>query len=88
MSTLIVIPAYLFSSVALAISAGRGITIRLVGFLAAIAMVYIAGTAAPGDALLALVLVLATAPLFVLNRRKTTGTTQKATAATIAAEGD
>ena len=69
MSTLLLIPAYLFSSVALAISDDQRFAMRLVGFLAAVAMVYVASTASPGDALLALILVLATAPLFVLNRR-------------------
>jgi HAMP domain-containing protein len=42
---------------------------RLVGMAAAIASILVAAAADSSDALLAFVLVLATAPLFVLNRR-------------------
>jgi arginine:agmatine antiporter len=70
MSTLMLIPAYLFSSVALGLSTSERPLMRGVGFVTAVSLVYIASTAAPADALLAFVLVLATAPLFIVNRRR------------------
>ncbi len=74
MSTLMLIPAYLFSAVALGMSQGESPVMRAVGFITAVALVYIASTAAPADALLAFVLVLATAPLFIVNRRRADAT--------------
>jgi arginine:agmatine antiporter len=70
MSTLLIIPAYLFSSVALALDRTEGGTLRLVGLAAAVACIAVAATADVKDALVAFVLVLATAPLFVVNRRR------------------
>jgi arginine:agmatine antiporter len=70
MSTLMLIPAYLYSSVALGLSPGERPLMRGVGFVAAVSLVYIASTAQAEDALLAFVLVLATAPLFIVNRRR------------------
>lgn len=70
MSTLMLMPAYLFSAVALAISDCAKPVARVIGLAAAVAMLYIVSTSAPEDALLALILVLATAPLFIFNRRQ------------------
>jgi arginine:agmatine antiporter len=68
-STLLIIPAYLFSAVALSLDVAEGRPMRAVGMAAAIGTIFVAAAANLSDALLALVLVLATAPLFVLNRR-------------------
>lgn len=70
MSTLMLIPAYLYSAVALGLSREERPLMRAVGFVAAVSLVYIASTASAADALLAFVLVLATAPLFIVNRRR------------------
>lgn len=69
MSTLLIIPAYLFSGIALALDVEERGAMRLVGLLAAIACILVAAAAETSDALIALILVLATAPLFVFNRR-------------------
>ncbi len=69
MSTLRIIPAYLFSAVALSLDKTESRAMRVVGMVAAIACIGIAAAADLSDALLALVLVLATAPLFVVNQR-------------------
>ena len=68
-STLLIIPAYLFSSIALSLDKTENRSMRLVGLAAAVASILVAAAADSSDALLAFVLVLATAPLFVLNRR-------------------
>ncbi len=69
MSTLLIIPAYLFSAVALALDPTESGVMRIVGMAAAISSICVAAAANLSDALIALVLVLATAPLFVLNQR-------------------
>jgi arginine:agmatine antiporter len=71
-STLLIIPAYLFSAVALSLDVAEARLMRAVGMAAAIGTILVAAAADLSDALLALVLVLATAPLFVLNRRSAT----------------
>ena len=68
-STLLIIPAYLFSAVALSLDAAESRAMRLVAMMAAVACIFVAAAADLPDALLALLLVLATAPLFVLNQR-------------------
>ena len=68
-STLLIIPAYLFSAVALSLDPAEIRSMRLVAMAAAIACILVAAAADRSDALLALLLVLATAPLFVLNQR-------------------
>lgn len=68
-STLLIIPAYLFSAIALSLDRTENKPMRAVGVIASVATILVAAAAAPSDALLALVLVLATAPLFVLNQR-------------------
>jgi arginine:agmatine antiporter len=70
-STLLIIPAYLFSAIALSLDKTEGKPMRLVGMAAAVAVICVAAAADPSDALLAFVLVLATAPLFALNQRTT-----------------
>ena len=69
MSTLLIIPAYLFSAVALSLDKTESNSMRFVGMAAAVVTICIAAAAEPSDALLALVLVLATAPLFIVNQR-------------------
>jgi arginine:agmatine antiporter len=69
MSTLLVIPAYLFSAVALSLDKAETGLLRIVGLAAAITSIVVAGAAEGSDALVALVLVLATAPLFAVNQR-------------------
>jgi arginine:agmatine antiporter len=69
MSTLLIIPAYLFASVALSLDRTETAVMRAVALLAAIASICVAAAANLSDALIALILVLATAPLFVLNQR-------------------
>ncbi len=71
-STLLIIPAYLFSAIALALDKTESKAMRLVGMAAGIAAISVAAAADPSDALLALVLVLATAPMFALNQRTAT----------------
>jgi arginine:agmatine antiporter len=68
-STLLIIPAYLFSAIALSLDNTECRSMRLVGMAAAIAAISVAAAANTSDALLALVLVRVTAPLFVLNQR-------------------
>jgi arginine:agmatine antiporter len=68
MSTLLIIPAYLFSAIALALDQTESGVMRIIGMAAAIASISVAAAANMSDALVALVLVLATAPLFVLNQ--------------------
>jgi arginine:agmatine antiporter len=68
-STLLIIPAYLFSAIALSLDNTECRSMRLVGVAAAIAAISVAAAANTSDALLALVLVLVTAPLCVLNQR-------------------
>ncbi|HTW28750.1 MAG TPA: amino acid permease [Acetobacteraceae bacterium] len=74
MSTLLIIPAYLFSAVALSLDAAERRTMRALGLLAAIAVIGVAAAANLSDALIALVLVLATAPLFAFRRIPTAAT--------------
>jgi arginine:agmatine antiporter len=74
MSTLLIIPAYLFSSVALALDRAEGGWLRFVGLAAGISCIAVAAAADLRDALVAFVLVLAMAPLFVFNRRAAEGT--------------
>jgi len=71
MSTLLIIPAYLFSAIALSLDQTESGVMRVIGMMAAIASICVAGAANLSDALVALVLVLATAPLFVVNQRST-----------------
>jgi arginine:agmatine antiporter len=71
-STLLIIPAYLFSSVALSLDVTEGKSMRLMGLAAALACILVAAAAEPVDALLAFVLVLATGPMFALNQRSAT----------------
>jgi arginine:agmatine antiporter len=68
-STLLIIPAYLFSAVALSLDPAEVRWMRVVAMTAAVACILVAAAADLSDALLALLLVLATAPLFVLNQR-------------------
>lgn len=68
MSTLLIIPAYLFSGVALALDETENSFMRMIGLAAGIASICIAAAADPSDARVAMVFVLATAPLFVLIR--------------------
>jgi arginine:agmatine antiporter len=69
MSTLLIIPAYLFSSIALSLDKTETGVMRLIGMAAAIASISVAAAANLSDALIALIMVLATAPLFALNQR-------------------
>jgi arginine:agmatine antiporter len=69
MSTLLIIPAYLYSAIALSLDKTDGKSMRLIGMAAAVACIGVVAAAQLSDALLALVLVLLTAPLFVINRR-------------------
>ena len=71
MSTLLIIPAYLFSAIALSLDQTESGVMRVIGMMAAIASICVAAAANLSDALVALVLVLATAPLFVVNQRST-----------------
>jgi arginine:agmatine antiporter len=69
MSTLLIIPAYLFSSIALSLDRTETGAMRIIGMAAAIASIAVAAAANLSDALIALILVFATAPLFALNQR-------------------